>query len=73
MFGVAADAQVGDVGPGPGVALTAAAAGGQGVADTSSSSAGAAVRNTGDEEDGGGVILYLGDWLVARLGAGKVM
>ena len=42
MFGVAADAEVGDVGPGPRVALTAAAAGRQGVADTSSSTAGAA-------------------------------
>ena len=30
-------------------------------------------ENTGDGEDSAGVILYLGDWLVARLGAGKVM
>ena len=74
MLGVAADAEVGNVGSRPRVALTAAPAGCQGVSDAAASSTGAADTNRSRIiEDENNATTDLGDWLLATLGAAKVM
>ena len=74
MLGVAADAKVGNVGSSPRVALTATAAGCQGVSDAAASSTGAADTNRNRIIEGeNNATTDLGDWLLATLGAAKVM
>ena len=74
MLGVAANAEVGNVGSRPRVALTAAAAGCQGVTDAAASSTGAAdTSRSRIIDDENNATTDLGDWLLATLGAAKVM